>query len=148
MAMFIEIDDGKGLREVIDENPETFEEAAVLAMLIISVYAHTHVHYWANGVGQLINAKESSWQLAEESNNVTQWMNHAAGFASWFFTGTTPGIMANLINNNMRQGLPKHSHGKHIEKIASQSKTHLIQETCRLGKNSSDDFKFRIYKCF
>ena len=56
--MFIKMEDGKGLREVIDENPETCEEAAVLAMFIISGYAHTHVHYWANGVGQLINAKQ------------------------------------------------------------------------------------------
>ena len=56
--MFIEMEDGKGLREVVDENPETCEEAAVLAMFIFSAHSHTHVHYWANGVGQLINAEK------------------------------------------------------------------------------------------
>ena len=54
--------------------------------------AHIHVHYWANGVAQLIDAKESSWSLAKESNDVTQWMNHAALFAwSPFYLGINQG---------------------------------------------------------
>ena len=77
--------------------------------------------------------KESSWQLAEESNTITQWMNHAATFTSWFYTGTTSGAMASLFSNNMKQGLPMHFHGKYMKKVALQSKTHLIQKTCRKG---------------
>ena len=65
--MYVEMDDGKGLYEVIDENSETCEEAAVLAMFIFSIHTHIHVHYQANGVAQLINAKKSSWPLAKES---------------------------------------------------------------------------------
>ena len=34
VAMFIEMEDGKGFHEVVDETPETCEEAAVLAMFI------------------------------------------------------------------------------------------------------------------
>ena len=97
--MFIELDDGNGIVEITDE------EAAVLAVWIISSQAHIHVHYWANGVAQLIDAKESSWALAKESNDLTQWMNHAALFAwSPFFTGLSQDKAADMFENNMNQG--------------------------------------------
>ena len=102
--MYIEMDDDQGLREVVDKNPETIEEATVLALFIASMYTHPHVHFWANGVAQLIDANESSWPLAKESNNVTQWMNHAAVFASWFFLGNTAKDMANILHHNVKQG--------------------------------------------
>ena len=47
--------DGHGVREVVDETPETFEEAVMLALVIASFYAHPHVHYWSNGVARLMN---------------------------------------------------------------------------------------------
>ena len=34
--------------------------------ILTGFQAHIHVHYWANGVAQLINAKKSSWPLAKE----------------------------------------------------------------------------------
>ena len=54
IAMFIDMGDGHGVREVVDETPETFEEAVMLALVIASFYAHPHVHYWSNGVAQLV----------------------------------------------------------------------------------------------
>ena len=132
IAMFVEMDDGKGLREVVDENSNTCEEAAVLALFIASVYAHPHVHYWANGVAQLIDTENgSNWELAEESNNVTQWMNHVAVFASWFFCGNTADDMANVLHHNAKQGLPIHFRGKYMKQAAENSKAHQIQRICR-----------------
>ena len=133
IAMFIDMGDGQGVREVVDETPDTFEEAVMLALVIASFYAHPHVHYWSNGVAQLINTtnEESNWDLAEESNNVTQWMNHAAVFASWFFYGNTASDMANILQHNLSQGLPLHFRGTHMKKAAENSKAHQIQKVCR-----------------
>ena len=55
IAMFINMGDGQGVWKVVDETPETFEEAVMLALVIASFYAHPHVHYWSNGVAQLMN---------------------------------------------------------------------------------------------
>ena len=105
--MFIDLGDGKGIVEVVDETPETCEEASVLALIIASIYTHPHVHFWANGVAQLIDADgPSNWKLAKESNDVTQWMNHAAIFASWFFFGNTMEDMANILHHNIKEGFP------------------------------------------
>ena len=44
IAMFIDMGDGQGVREVVDETPVTFEEAVMLAVVIASFYAHPNVH--------------------------------------------------------------------------------------------------------
>ena len=53
--MFIDMGDGQGVREVVDETLHTFKESVMLALVIASFYAHPHVHYWSNGVAQLMN---------------------------------------------------------------------------------------------
>jgi len=62
--MNIGLGDGKGIFEVVDETPEQCEEAAVLALFIASIYTHPHVHFWSNGVAQLIDGK-SNWKVAD-----------------------------------------------------------------------------------
>ena len=91
-------------------------------------HAHVHVHYWANGVAKLINSKESNWNLAKESNDVTQWMNHAALFAwSPFFVGMPQELAVDMFQNNINQGLPFHFAGRFVEKVKQQSKISKIQ---------------------
>ena len=53
VRMVIELDDGLGLREVKDDHPDTCDEAAVIALIIVTAYTHSHIHFWANGVAQV-----------------------------------------------------------------------------------------------
>ena len=46
-----------------------------------SVHTHPHVHYWANGVAQLINANESSWLLAKVLKH-TDYLSQTEGLRS------------------------------------------------------------------
>ena len=42
--MFIDMGDGQGVREVVDETLHTFKESVMLALVIASFYAHLNVH--------------------------------------------------------------------------------------------------------
>ena len=53
IRMLIKLDDGLGLREVKDETPETCDEAAIIALIIVTAFTHSHIHFWANGVAQV-----------------------------------------------------------------------------------------------
>ena len=44
---------------------------------------------------------------SKESNDVTQWMNHVAVFASWFFCGNTAEDMANILHHNTKTEIIK-----------------------------------------
>ena len=66
----------------------------------------------------------------KESNDVTQYMNNAAVYSSWFYIGTSSDIMANIMHHNVKQGLPFHGRGKFMEKIAKKSFTRRIQVIC------------------
>ena len=50
---------------------------------------------------------QSNWKLAKESNDDTQWMNHATVFASLIFFGNTSEEMVNILHHNMKQGIPQ-----------------------------------------
>ena len=54
VKMFIDLNDGLGIREVKDETSKTCDEAAVIALIIVTVFTHSHIHFWANGVAQVL----------------------------------------------------------------------------------------------
>ena len=76
MRMFIELEDGLGLREVVDDdiegNGNTIAEAGVICMIVGALSTHPHLHFWSNGVGQLIKTKDpkAAWALAKTSSEV------------------------------------------------------------------------------
>lgn len=138
VRMFIKTDGDNELCEVADQTAETCEEAAIIAMVIISVYAHPHVHFWANGVAQLTKTKDpnAAWTLAKESNDVTQFMNAAGIFSSGSYVGTSVETMTKILKHNLNQGLPMHfrkfaDHGPYMTKVISNSNTHKINGDCR-----------------
>ena len=61
--MFLELEDGLGLREVVDDdvenNENTCSEAVVISIIVGALTTHPHFHFWSNGVGQFINTKVS-----------------------------------------------------------------------------------------
>ena len=96
-----------------DKTGDNIEEAVVIANAVVSLYAHIHVHWWANGTAQLIKNKTKNpadeWSLANKSNNVTQWMNNAATYGSYGGIGVgSPAVMADILSHNGSQGLPIH----------------------------------------
>ena len=97
VKMFIELEDGLGLREVVDDDVEnnegTCSEAVVISTIVGALTTHPHLHFWSNGVGQLINTEDpkSAWPLAKTSSEITEWINSSpttSGTAS--FLGTPP----------------------------------------------------------
>lgn len=129
------------VRMIIDGAEVTdSEEAAVVASMIFAIYTHPQVHWWANGATQL----EGSWKLAKESSDITQWMNEAATYKSWWFIGNSAAMMANIINNNANQGLPLHS--SETEKhVSENSSAHKIVRDCRKAlKEMHPEWNFQI----
>ena len=52
-------------------------------------------------------------------------------FASWFFYGNTADDMANILQHNLKQGLPVHFRGTYMKKASENSRAHQIQRLCR-----------------
>ena len=112
IGMKLLMDDGLGEHNVADANSGAdIEQAVVISNAVVSLYAHIHVHWWANGTAQLIKPtrKCDAWSLAKESNAVTQWMNNAASYGSYGGIGVgSAAVMADILSHNGSQGLPFH----------------------------------------
>ena len=111
IGMKILMDDGLGEHVVVDKDSTDIEEASCIVITVISVYAHVHLHWWANGTAQLINPTDpaDAWSLAEESNALTQWMNNAASYGSYRGIGVgSQAVMADMLSHNGSQGFPVH----------------------------------------
>ena len=111
LGMTLLMDDGLGEHRVVGPEDDDIEEAVVIANTIASLYAHFHIHWWANGTAQLINPTDPAdrWDLAQESNDITQWMNNAASYGSYGGIGVgSAAVMADILSHNGAQGLPIH----------------------------------------
>ena len=98
-----------GLR--LEEDVYIHKRYLICILLHAGVFiSHPHIHYWANGIAQLINTKDpkSAWSLAKESSDMTQYVNQAATHGSAAFIGNNSMVMANMLSHNMNQGLPIH----------------------------------------
>ena len=103
--MFIELEDGLGLQEVVDvadiENGNTCGEAAVIFMIVGALCTHPHLHFWSNGVGQLIRTKDpkSAWPLAKTSSELTEWINSSPTSGTASFLGASTETLGEGIKN-------------------------------------------------
>ena len=141
VRMFIELEDGLGLLEVVDDpdddvegNGNTIAEAGVICMIVGALSTHPHLHFWSNGVGQLINTKDpkSSWRLAKTSSEVTEWINASPTAGTASFLATSKEAVVNVIAWNMNQGLPMHyKDNEYVKRVAEKSKTHRIANQAR-----------------
>ena len=71
------------------------------------------------------------WDLAKESNDVTQWINLAAVFGSGTFCGNSVEDIQEILSHNVLQGLPMHSDNNnngpsYLRKVAKISKSHKM----------------------
>ena len=94
VRMFIELEDGLGLQEVVDDDVEhgnTCSEAAAIFMIVGALSTHPHLHFWSNGVGQLIKTKDpkSAWPLAKTSSEITEYINSGPTSGTASFIGTS-----------------------------------------------------------
>ena len=139
VRMFIELEDGLGMREVIDDDVEggnnnSCAEATVICMVLGTLVTHPHLHFWSNGVGQLIKTKDpkSAWKLAKTSSEVTEYINASPTGGTASFMGTSKEALVNVIAWNMNQGLPLHyKDNEYIKKIGEKSMTHIIAKQAR-----------------
>ena len=154
VRMFIELEDGLGLREVVDDDNNieggkgnTIAEAAVICMLVAALSTHTQLHFWSNGIGQLIQTKDpkSAWKLAKTSSEITEWVNSGDGS---FFLGASREAMVNAITWNMNQGLPVHHNNEFIKKIGKKSLTHQIAQQAKKNiKKVHPDWPGDVVNC-
>ena len=120
VGMKLLMEDGQGEHNVADANSPDIEQAVVISNTVVSLYAHVHVHWWANGTAQLIKPtrKSDAWSLAKESNDLTQWLNNAAVYGFYGGIGLgSPAVMADILSHAAEGGLPYH----HCPGIAGQT---------------------------
>jgi len=84
---------------------QNLEQAAMLMIVVISLYNHGLVHYWSNGTACL---PDGVWSQRDASTNITNWMNSQAIFLTWLFFGSTMATMETICVRNVMQGLPHH----------------------------------------
>ena len=87
---------------------------------------------------QLIQPEDpkQKWDLAKESNDVTQWINLAAVFGSGTFCGQSTENIQDILSHNALQGLPMHTDNMYLRKVAKSSKSHKMhmEATAKIRK--------------
>ena len=68
------------------------------------------------------------WNLAKESNDVTQWINLAAVFGSGTFCGKSTEEIQEILSHNVLHGLPMHNDKglSYMRKATINSKSHKM----------------------
>lgn len=112
--------------ELIEQ--EQLHQCGLLCLTVLALYSHSAIHWWANGVA-LINQK--IWPAAEESVNITQWMNTQAVFFSWLFFGTSQDVIATILARNSANGLPLHQDKPAFYTMAVRSNMHRMAAIVR-----------------
>ncbi|HEX4945165.1 MAG TPA: hypothetical protein VFZ34_00705, partial [Blastocatellia bacterium] len=107
---------------------EQLHQCGLLCITVLALYSHSAIHWWANGVA-LINQK--IWPAAEESVNITQWMNTQAVFFSWLFIGTSQDVTATILARNSANGLPLHQDKPAFYTMAVRSNLHRMAAIVR-----------------
>jgi hypothetical protein len=115
------------VQEEKDQAPITTQDAdeiAAICVQLATIGTHIHVHWWANGVADLL----PDWPLAQESSDITQWMNHQATESAPPLIGITQATLLDIFNQNIQLGFPIHAH---VSELASRSTFHAMASKAR-----------------